>query len=108
MTEEKINEIKKKVRKGYPPGELENDLFNEGYTAEEIQNVFSNLSGNTQMKDKPKNIPLWYAISIGFIILGIAILSVKYLWIYYYGYVFLILGLVGVLLKYLITIPGKK
>jgi hypothetical protein len=107
VPEEKITEIRKKLRKGYPQGELTNDLANEGYTTEEIQDAFFNLEG-AKPDHKAKDFPLWYMTSIFFIIIGIAILSVKYLWIYYYGYIFLILGIAGLLVKYFIIDPGKK
>jgi hypothetical protein len=107
IPEEKIVEIKRKLRKGYPQGELINDLSNEGYTAEDIQSALFNLEG-PKKDQKIKDLSLWYLASICFIILGIAILSVKYLWIYYYGYVFLILGLAGLLVKYFIIDSGNK
>ena len=107
IPEEKIIEIKRKLRKGYPQGELINDLSNEGYTAEEIQDAMFSLEG-PKKDNKTKDLPLWYMASICFIILGMAILSVRWLWIYYFGYVFLILGLAGLFAKYFIIDYGKK
>lgn len=108
MNAEKIEEIKRKLRGGYPQGELETELRSEGYSNEEIQNLFYGLVKKQSVNDRPKTIPLWYAASIGFIILGVAILSVKYLWIYYYGYVFLVLGLIGLATKFFMNISNKK
>lgn len=102
IPKEKIIEIKKKLKKGCPQGELINDLIEQGYSPEEIQDAMYALSGTPQTSNKPIHIPLWYAVSIGFIILGIAILSVKYLWIYYYGYFFLAIGIIGFLVKFFI------
>lgn len=108
LTEEKIQEIRKKLQKGYPQGELFNELLQQGYSSYEIQNALYALSQKQEKISNPINIPLWYAASIGFIILGIAILSVKYLWIYNYGYIFLGLGITGLLAKYLIDEAKKK
>jgi hypothetical protein len=107
FTDEKRQEVKKKLTQGYPQGELINDLLEQGYSSKEIQDTLYTLSTNRQKGNKSTTIPLWYAASIGSIILGIAILSVKYLWIYYYGYVFLILGLVGLIVE-LFMIAAKK
>jgi hypothetical protein len=108
ISEEKIVEIKRKLKKGYPQGELINDLTNEGYTSEEILQALYSLSEKNTINKKINNTPLWYAVSIGFIILGIAILSVKYLWIYYYGYVFLVLGIAGLIIKQVVANKTKK
>ena len=40
LTEEKIKEVKRKLRRGEPEGELKNQLTREGYTKEEIDSVF--------------------------------------------------------------------
>jgi hypothetical protein len=40
ITAEKIEEVKKKTKNGYPVGELKNELINEGYTKEDIAKCF--------------------------------------------------------------------
>jgi hypothetical protein len=40
ITSEKISEVKKKAKSGYPVGELKNELINEGYTKEDIAKCF--------------------------------------------------------------------
>ena len=41
LTEEKIKEVKKQLRSGIPEGEIKNDLIREGFTEDEIQNLFT-------------------------------------------------------------------
>lgn len=41
LTEEKIKEAKKQLRSGIPEGEIKNDLIKEGFTEDEIQNLFT-------------------------------------------------------------------
>lgn len=107
MNDEKKKEIEKKLRKGYPQGELINDLLSEGYTQEEINNALFVLSTPSKEKSKADDFPLWYWASIGFIILGIAVLSVRYLWIHDFGYVFLASGLIGLFVRFIIQ-ESKK
>ncbi len=40
ITAEKIAEVKKKTKNGYPVGELKNKLIKEGYTEEDITKCF--------------------------------------------------------------------
>jgi hypothetical protein len=54
MTEEKIIQIKKKLKNGMPEGEIRNDLKKEGYSAEEINEIF---------RPKPYDMRSWYLVS---------------------------------------------
>ena len=40
ITEEKIKEIRKKLRSGFPEGEIKESLINEGYSKEDIDKAF--------------------------------------------------------------------
>jgi hypothetical protein len=40
ITAEKIAEVKRKTKNGYPVGELKNELITEGYTKEDIAKCF--------------------------------------------------------------------
>ncbi len=40
MTSQQKNEIQKKIKKGYPIGELKNELLKDGYSLEEINSCF--------------------------------------------------------------------
>ena len=40
ISNDKIKDIQKLLKSGYPEGELKNDLLKEGYTQEEIAKVF--------------------------------------------------------------------
>jgi hypothetical protein len=104
---QKIIEIKKKLKSGYPQGELMNDLASEGYTIDEINDALFRLEG-VKEPSHARELPLWYMASVCFIILGIGILTVRGLWIYEYGYIFLILGLVGAGIKYFVIDNNSK
>jgi hypothetical protein len=41
ITKEKIAEVRRSLSKGIPQGELQNDLLNEGYSEDDIKQVFS-------------------------------------------------------------------
>jgi hypothetical protein len=107
IPEEITDGIKKQLRKGYPQGEIINDLKKQGYSKEEIEETFYSLTSRKGTQSGTGNIPLWFMLSIGFVILGIAILSVKYLWIYKWGYFFLVAGLAGICIKYFVLGSGK-
>jgi hypothetical protein len=95
--------VKKKLRRGYPEGELRNDLLGEGYSAEEIQKAIYDpevIPGNR--KREGNNYPLWFAASVGFVILGLSLLSVNFIWLSKYGWFFLTIGLVGIAFKFLL------
>jgi hypothetical protein len=40
ITAEKIKQVKKRLRKGEPEGEIKNELRKEGYTEEEMAQIF--------------------------------------------------------------------
>jgi hypothetical protein len=40
ITEEKIKELRKQLRRGIPEGEIKRDLVREGYTEEDIAKIF--------------------------------------------------------------------
>jgi hypothetical protein len=41
ITEEKIKQVRKKLRSGEPEGELKNRLREEGYTTEDLEEIFT-------------------------------------------------------------------
>jgi hypothetical protein len=46
LTDEKIKTIKKKLRSGFPEGELKNDLRKEGFSEEEIKKAFQPVASD--------------------------------------------------------------
>jgi hypothetical protein len=54
MLEEEKEKIRKKVRNGFPEGEIKNQLRNEGLTEEEIREIFT--APKADMKS-------WYLVS---------------------------------------------
>lgn len=82
MTEQKIIEIKKRLRNGKPEGEIKEELRKEGYTDEEISKAF--LAHHYDMR-------MWYLIfAIAISLYGLYNLIMQR------GFLFLILG--GVLI----------
>lgn len=64
MTQEELIElIEKKCRSGYPAGELKLDLLEKGYKEADIDAAFATIS-----KKDHFNKPLWYLVSVFFII----------------------------------------
>ena len=67
MTEDEIETIRKKIKNGYPEGGIKSQLVKEGFTEEEIQEIF------TVHKADMKS---WYLISaILVLILAVYIFS---------------------------------
>lgn len=104
--------VQKKLRKGYPQGELVNDLLKEGYSEDDIHKAIYN--GSSQEKEgrqslsKSNNMPLWYLLSVGFVILGLALVSVKFIWLSEYGWFFLITGLVGIAARFILPLLREQ
>jgi len=108
ITGEKIKEIRRLLRKGYPQGELTNDLLSAGYTDEEIQQAYYSLYPKTPTEGNPNFFPLWYPACIGIVIIIMAILAVEYGMIRYYKYVFPALGMFSLAVGSLAYKLGKK
>jgi len=99
--------VRRKLRSGHPEGELRNELIKEGHSPEEIESLFYRISNRNRLthSSKHEDFPVWYLISFGLLITGIAILGV-------YknsdlGYFFVIPGVAGILIRWAILI-GKK
>jgi hypothetical protein len=60
---------KSKLKRGYPEGELRNDLLKEGYTYKQIQEAIYTSTAKSDEKKLDSN-PFWYISSILIIILG--------------------------------------
>ena len=70
---------RKKLRRGYPAGELKNELLDEGYSAEEIDSAFYNSAAPSGHASKinPGQYPLWFFLAVGLLILGISFKSIQ-------------------------------
>jgi hypothetical protein len=70
LTKEKIAAVKKQLRSGVPEGEIKNELKNEGYTEDEIKEIFAPV--NYDMRS-------WYLVfGIAFSIGGFCLLEKEY------------------------------
>jgi len=96
ISDEKIKQIRKRLIRGYPQGELTNELLAEGYSGEEIQEAYFSLYPKTQTADNSSSFPLWYVLCVGIVILLMAIFAVEYRMIRYYKYVFPALGMFSI------------
>jgi hypothetical protein len=98
ITDEKIRAIQRLLKRGVPFGEIIEDLKKEGHSAEEIDEVLNHSSGNSASHDSDSSheYPGWYATSVGFLILGIALLLGPHLWLSRYSVFFLVVGMIGV------------
>ncbi len=86
LTPEKIKQIQKRIKYGYPEGELKSELQKEGFTQEEINQLF---------KPKPYDMRSWYlTTSILFFIGGMYIVLTT-------GGFFVLLFSVGLFVTYL-------
>ena len=104
ITEEKIKQIRKQLSKGEPEGEIKNGLRNDGYTEEEIGELFFNLFSKKTSSDEVKNNKGQVFILIGacFIIGGILMVVTK-TWLQKFGIPLIILGSISVCVKYFIS-----
>jgi len=79
MTDEELELLKsyeRRVRGGFPIGEIKTELLNKGFTEEHANNFMSELSNLSANKGKERNTEFRMIISIGFIVLGVIQLSI--------------------------------
>ena len=96
-----MRQIRRLLKRGVPFGEIVEDLKGEGYSAEEINGAFNHSGGDPQnnYSKSSSGFPLWYAASIGFLVLGITILLGPRLWLSRSAIPFLALGVIGVVVR---------
>jgi len=98
IPEKKIKEIRKRLIRGFPEGEIITELRQEGYSNDDISRVFDSLQNSKKKHPASRDYPLWYLLSFGFVILGIALLSVHYLWLTRYAPIFIAIGIAGIVI----------
>jgi hypothetical protein len=110
-TQEELHSfVRSKLKRGYPEGELRNELLQEGYTAEEIQKaIYDPPTDPAEIKKAERkkfdSNPLWYLGSIVFIILGLYKRSGDpYTNSHIYGTSLIVAGIIGLLLKLLLPL----
>jgi len=74
IPEEKVQEIKRLLRKGEPEGEIKEQLKKEGYTEEEISNAI--MPARRPVSNNGGEYPLSYFLGAGLLITGIAVLAI--------------------------------
>ena len=105
--------VKRKLKSGYPEGELLNDLLQEGYTHEEIQKAIydppaTGIDPVTRHRTPPVHHPLWFVFTSALGIVGLAFVSVGIFNNRTIGYILLAAGLIGLLIKYIIPVIIKN
>jgi fatty acid desaturase len=74
LTDEKKGLIRKKLKRGYPQGEIKEELRKEGYSEQEIEAAFNTLrEHNSQSRGK---FPISFVLGTGLVITGIAVLAI--------------------------------
>lgn len=91
---ELIKSIKKKLKSGYPDGELKNELLAKGYAADDIERLFFIASGHSNDRGKEKvgqssYVTMFNLIGMGLLITGIAVIGTN-IWLKEYGIYLLI------------------
>lgn len=73
--------IKKKIRAGYPEGELKNELLQKGYTREQIEQCMLDVSGKVNQSGSGNHnktsMSLLGLLGAGLLITGISLLSTQ-------------------------------
>ncbi|HEX7846432.1 MAG TPA: hypothetical protein VF476_11590 [Chitinophagaceae bacterium] len=85
--------IKKKLKSGYPQGELTNDLLKEGYSQDEINQAL--LATSSEVTEEGR-FPLWLVFSAGLLVLGITLILVDITWLTRYKWYCFAIGIIGV------------
>lgn len=95
--------VHKKLRSGYPEGELRTDLEREGYSPEEINEAFqARVSSNKESSESMRSIQVM--IGTGLLITGIAVLSVDiFRYFYPFAWILVITGGILIAAKYFLS-----
>jgi hypothetical protein len=99
--EQILKELTKKIKAGYPAGELKNELLAKNRSSEEADEIISDLSESSTKSEKIKfnsNNSVLNLVSISMLILGIAIISVR-TWLEPIGYILILIGIIILLPK---------
>lgn len=104
--------VKKKLKKGYPEGELINDLLQEGYMKEEIQTAIydppaTGKDSTAKNRPPPVHHPLWFVFTSALGIVGLAFVSVSIFNNRIIGYILLAIGLIGLLIRFIMPLINK-
>lgn len=106
--EETVKYIRKKLKTGYPAGELENDLLNRGYSQEEVSRLLLEASANgsvTEGSGQAKKTEMHFLSLAGasFLITGIAMMAIR-TWLSEYVPAVMLLGAIclgaGLIISY--------
>jgi hypothetical protein len=99
--------VTKRLKNGYPQGELINDLLGEGYRSEEIQKAIYDPPEDKELKKEaqpPANYPFWFVLTITSGITGLSIVSVSLFRNSMIGYILIAVGIIGLFVKFIIPL----
>ena len=104
--------INKKLKSGYPAGELKNDLLAQGFTKTEIEALFLKASTKNQYAGKntvKENMlaDMFALAGVSFLIAGIAMIYIQ-TWLTEYGIWVIITGLICRGVKFFLSYQDKS
>ncbi|MGB4843394.1 MAG: hypothetical protein WBP16_02950 [Ferruginibacter sp.] len=104
--------INKKLKSGYPAGELKNDLLAKGFTEVEIDEAFLNVStknkGTGKSSTKENTVADMFALAgVSFLIAGIAMINIP-TWLTEYGWWMIIAGIICQGIKFFLSLRNKS
>jgi len=103
--------INKKLRAGYPVGELKNELLTAGFTEAEIDEVLLKIStknkgtGKSSVKENTLA-DMFMLAGVSLLITGIAIINIP-TWLTVYGSWIIVAGVICLGIKLLLSMKGK-
>ena len=112
LTEDKIKKIRKQLSGGEPEGEIKNALRVDGYSEQEINDLFLMLSTKkskqqTVAGSKQKETKLFILIGVCFLIAGISMLIID-TWLKKFGIPLIVLGATSVGASYFVAKKNNK
>lgn len=104
--------IAKKLRSGYPAGELKNDLMKQGYSEAEIDLLFLHISSQRPEpgkggKSKTPEMHVLTLLGVTLIITGVALMGTR-IWLTEYAPFMIVLGAIGTGAGYYISYNRKN
>ena len=106
--------VKKKLKRGYPEGELINDLLQEGYSNDEIQKAIYEPAitdnGPAKQSRQQTSYPTWFVLTSAAGVVGLSFISVSLFRNNLLWYILLGIGLAGLLIRFILPLinEGKK
>ena len=105
--------IKKKLRSGYPEGEMKNELLEKGYSMDQIEKAIYNVPVDKMTRRIRKEsagkdkVSMWTLIGTSLVILGISLYAAPTNFQQYANFI-LVAGMLCLVIKYVIAETKEK